>query len=270
MVVIRQIRTGVDIKKKPQTGEQIKLIDYRRYIFSPVEALTVTACSVLIPAAIAFIFYRSIVALVALIPLGVYIFRKMRGERIRKRAYELNLEFREAIMSVQTALNAGYSVENAFIEAGHEMEVMYGPEAMITTEFRMIERRLRSNENVERIVMELAERSGLEDIRDFADVFIAAKRSGGDLSRIIRRTADTISDKIEVRREIETLLSAKRMENRIMQGVPFFIIAYLSAASPEFIAPLYHNVMGIGVMTFCLVLYAVAFLLSEKIIDIRV
>ncbi len=226
--------------------------------------------SLMVPAVIAYLFYRSIAAFVVLLPLAGYVGRRRRAESERKRKHELNLEFREAVISVQTALNAGYSVENAFIEAGRDMENMYGPEAMITVEFKSLERRLKTNENLENIIYDMAERSGLDDIKDFADVFSAAKRSGGDLTKIIRRTSDTISDKIEVRREIETLVSAKRMENRIMQAVPFGIIAYLNMTSAGFLSSLYHNPTGVVVMSFCLALYAGGFCLSERITDIEI
>ncbi|MFR4625667.1 MAG: hypothetical protein ACLT8Y_03130 [Dorea formicigenerans] len=40
------------------------------------------------------------------------------------------------------------------------------------------------------------------------------KRSGGNLMSIIRNTADQIGDKIDVKREIDTMLAAKNMNFR--------------------------------------------------------
>lgn len=62
----------------------------------------------------------------------------------------------------------------------------------------------------EQIFEDFAKRVRLEDVRNFANVFAAAKRSGGDMIAIIQNTVNQIGDKIDVRREIDTILAAKR------------------------------------------------------------
>ena len=66
------------------------------------------------------------------------------------------------------------------------------------------------------------------------------------------------------------LISAKRMEARIMNLVPFFIIFYISLTSSGFFDPLYHNLFGIAFMTACAGLYITAYLMSERIVNINV
>lgn len=219
---------------------------------------------------ISFIFYRSILPF-----FGFFLFfpkyQKYRKKtRREKRKRELAAQFRESIQAVSTSLNAGYSVENAFVEAYGDMKQTYGEDAPIVIEYRRIAERLKNNEAIEVILKDFALRSGVEDIRDFSDVFSAAKRSGGDMGKIIRRASGNISEKMEVKREIDTLISSKRYEQRIMEIVPFAIIAYLSVISPGFMDGLYHNPIGIAVMSACLGIYAGGFLLAEKIMRIEV
>ena len=240
-------------------------MNYDRYNFSPGERILYLGFGAVLDAAIAWTFYRSLpVFFILLIPSEIIFLRYIRQNLIEKRKYELSLEFREAIMAVLSSLNAGYSVENAFIEAGRVMEGLYG-ESLITEEFRILTRRLRSNEALEKILLDLAWRSGIEDIADFAGVFSAAKRSGGDFTRIIRKAADSIGDKMDIMREIRTSISARKYETKIMELVPFVIIVYLSLSSSGFLSSLYHGVTGTVVMTVCLALYATGFLMAEKI-----
>ena len=223
-----------------------------------------------IDALISFIFYRSILPFVLILPL-FFKYRKYRKKVFsEKRKKELSAQFRESILSVSNALNAGYSVENAFIEGYSDMQQMYGSDAVITKEYRMIAKRLKNNESIELIMSDFAERSGIEDIKDFADVFSAAKRTGGDMTKIIKRAASNISDKIDVKREIDTLMSSKKYEQRIMEIVPFAIIGYLGITSPGFLDILYHNLTGVAVMSVCLAIYASGFYLAEKVINIEV
>ena len=240
-------------------------MNYDRYDLSPGEMRLYLGAGALLDAAVSWTFYRSIpVFFILLIPSEIIFIRFVRQELMEKRKYELSLEFREAIMAVLTSLNAGYSVENAFIEAGRVMEGLYG-ESLITEEFRVLTRRLRSNEALEKILLDLAWRSGIEDIADFAGVFSAAKRSGGDFTRIIRKAADSIGDKMDIMREIRTSISARKYETRIMELVPFVIIVYLNLSSSGFLSSMYHGVTGTVVMTVCLLLYAAGFLMAEKI-----
>ncbi len=242
-------------------------MNYDRYTFSRTESVIYPAAGLFIDFLIAWAFFREAVAFfIFLIPVEAVFLREVKKSLAEKRRYEFSLEFREAILSVQASLVAGYSVENAFIEAARVMENMYG-ESIITKEFRILTRRLRSNEALEKILSDLAERSGIEDIGDFAGVFSAAKRSGGDYIRIIRRAVDSISDKMDVRRDIRTAISSKRYENRIMEAVPFGIIIYLNISSSEFLSPLYHNIRGAAVMTACLGLYGAGFALAEHIMS---
>ena len=72
---------------------------------------------------------------------------------------------------------------------------------------------------------------------------------------IIRNTADQIGDKIDVKREIDTMLAAKKYEFQVMSVIPFGIVLYMTVSFPEFMGNLYGNIAGRGVMTGCLIIY---------------
>ena len=90
------------------------------------------------------------------------------------------------------------------------------------------------------------------------------------MTEILSETADSIEQKSVVDKEIQVILSSKKMEQKIMNVIPFFIIFYISITSRGFFDVLYHNLIGIVIMTFCLVLYLAAFMISQKIVAIEV
>ena len=124
--------------------------------------------------------------------------------------------------------------------------------------------------NIEDLLMDLGRRSGVEDIISFAEVFLTAKRSGGDLLLIIRNTASCIRQKHETMQEIETCLSGKVMEQNIMSLVPVLILAYVKISSPEFLDGMYGNLTGTAVMTVCFAVYVIACLWGKRIVQIEV
>lgn len=180
------------------------------------------------------------------------------------------MQFKEMIQSFSAALNTGYSIENAIRESRKELRLLYTQNEPVTRELDIMISQLRLQVPVEQVIEELADRVRLEDVENFAAVFVTAKRSGGDMIAIIRNTSDQIGDKIDVKREIETLLSAKRYEFKVMSIIPFTIIAYMALSFPEFMKCLYGNIVGIGVMTICLMIYVSAYYLGLKIVTIEV
>ena len=130
--------------------------------------------------------------------------------------------------------------------------------------------RWRNNSNVEDLLLDFGIRSHIDDIKDFAEIFRIAKRSGGNLTEIIQQTADVIGEKMDVRRKLSTIISAKKMEQSIMNVIPFGIILYIDWSSPGFFDALYHNFTGILIMTALLGIYGLAYVLAGRIIDIKV
>jgi len=87
---------------------------------------------------------------------------------------------------------------------------------------------------------------------------------------MIRNTVRQMGEKIDVEREIETILAAKKMEFHIMTLIPFGMIAYLKVSFPEFIQVLYGNLFGVVVMTVCLAIYVVSYEMGKRIVEIEV
>lgn len=216
------------------------------------------------------LFYDSWIAVAVLSVLAIpwYIYQKKiiveRNIRI------IGIQFRDAIASVLTNLKAGYSVENAFIESLKDMNLLYGKKSLISNELLGIKKGLANNIPIEKLLFKMGKTTGNSDIQDFACVFAVAKRSGGNMTDVIGKTITVISQKIDVEKEIEVLISAKKMEARIMNLVPFFIIFYINLTSSGFFSPLYHNVFGVVLMTICMFFYIIAYLLSERIVNIHV
>lgn len=246
------------------------IADYSVYHFSKSEFLKYISLGTLTCLVTGYLFYSNIFLSILLIPY-IFIFLKSKKKNlIEKRKWQLNLEFRDGLLSLSSALNVGYSLENAFTQAVMDLKLMYSKESLIVEEFESIVLRISMNQTVESIMEDFGNRSGIEDITNFADVLKTAKRTGGDLIHVIRTTSKIINDKLEVKREIITLITAKKLEAEIMNMVPFGIILYLRLFSAGLLEPLYHNAFGNLFMTILLVsIYGVT-RLSNKIMDIHI
>ena len=226
--------------------------------------------SSLFTGATAWLYYRSAWALPALLPVWIWYYRGLQKECICKKQQEFLTQFKEMIQSVSASLNTGYSIENAIRICQRELQVLYEENALIMQELQLIIRQLKVQIAVEQVMEDMAYRTGLEDVESFAAVFVAAKRSGGDMMAIIQNTSRQIADKIDVKREIDTMLASKKYEFRIMSVVPYVMIGYMLLSFPEFMSCLYGNMMGAGVMTICFGIYMTAYYIGAKLIEIDV
>ncbi len=221
-------------------------------------------------AMVSILFYQSVMAFICLLPLQIPMLERQREAAYKRQKKELSMEFREVIMSVSANLQAGYSVENAFGEAYYDVAMLFGEDSYMARELVRLRGKLQNNQPLECVLLELAERTQVEDIQEFADIFGIAKRSGGDMRGIIANTARIIGDKIEIFKEIDTVMAEKLLEQKLMRLIPFAMIAYISITSKGYFDSLYHNVFGVVTMTICLALYGMACIAADRILNIEV
>lgn len=243
---------------------------YDDYVLTPAQWCIYGAQGLALSGVFAYVFYRSVLVFLLLIPIGILYPLIKRKEQKEKRLQQLNIEFKEGILLLASFLSAGYSVENAFSSSVRELILLFGENGLITKEFRHIENQIKINCSVEQALTEFAARSGLDDVKNFAEVFVAAKRSGGELVSIISHTANVIRDKVSVRQEILTMSASKQFEQKVMNMIPILIVLYIDVTSPGFFHVMYTTYIGRIVMTVCMMLYIVAFFISKKIMSIEI
>ncbi|MCR5232848.1 MAG: pilus assembly protein TadB [Lachnospiraceae bacterium] len=245
-------------------------MDYSIYKLNKREILKYTLIYMVLSTAIAYAFYDSAAAFLVMLPLGVLYFKRVRKVLAGKRKDKLRRQFQDMIDSVSSSLSAGYSVENSFYEARKDMRRLYGKDSLITAELDYFFSLLDTGTTPESILSDFGNRADVEDISDFAEIFVLAKRNGGDFNDIIGKTVKVMKEKDETEREIAVILTGRRYEQRLMCVIPFAIILYLRISSSDFLSVLYHNIFGVTVMTLCLVIYGLSYGMSERITDIRV
>lgn len=247
-------------RKKNYWQQGIKKSEYARAYLQGIILISV----------VSYLFYGTFLGAILLSPYLVRYIKSWEKQLIQKKRQTFQLQFKEAIQSLSAALNVGYSVENAMRETWKDLRLLYKKDEVIIREFRYMIRQLEMNMTMEAILKGFAVRTDDEEVKTFVDVFSMAKRNGGDMIGIIRNAVSQIGEKIDVKREIDTIMAAKRLEFRIMSAVPFAMICYIKVSFPEFVDVLYGNVLGVVIMTISLVIYTMAYEYGKKIVEIEV
>ena len=216
------------------------------------------------------LFYDSLMASLVFIPLYFPFEKYVR--KVKRQRYEEDLadQFIKALVSISSSLSAGISPENAFVMAGDDMEKLYGKRSAIVTALLAVNSQVCMGLRIEDAVCELAKREKIREIDDFAVVFPVAKQKGADFPRVISSGVDIMERRRNAEREAKIMIRARQYEQRVMCFIPPGILLYLRLSSQSFINNLYHNTLGVIIMTASLAVYVAAIFISEKIGDIRV
>ena len=234
------------------------------------EWFRIIVLGILISFGIAILFFDSLFGLPAGI-LAAFFFARKELKRCRKKKQKNLLNgFRSLITAMDAALSGGYSLENAFLSAAEDMERLYPADSLLNRELTGVKQKAALRIPLHTLLYEVGERNGIEEIRDFALVIETIQKMGGNTRKIIQKTVQNISMKIDTNQEIQVMVAAKQMEKQVMTVMPALILLYLRITNGNYLESLYNNLSGHLFMTVCLFVMIAADWIGEKIIRIEV
>ena len=237
--------------------------------FTREEALAI-AVSIVGSLVIAFIFFGHLWGIIPGGLAGIYIYKVMVENLRRKKRQELLGQFKAMLIAMQSALEAGNSMERSLKESAEEMRQLYGDKSRIFRELVIIDKKLRLNISLEEALKEFADRVDIKEIYDFVEVISAVKKTGGNAIKIIKDTVNRIVEVIELGAELEVIVGSKKLEQQLMVITPAVVILFLRVTSKGFLSPLYDTILGQIIMTVVLGINVFADYLGKRIVDINI
>jgi tight adherence protein B len=236
-----------------------------------LEKMITIFISAIILVIIGYIFYRKRIIVLCLISLfSLLAPQYVKSKKIKKQKEEINIQFQDSLFSLSSSLEAGKSIENAIEDVIRDLSIQYSSKDRIVIEYELILKKIKYNTTVFQAFYDFANRTGSEDINNFADIFEVTKNIGGNTNKVIRRTARIISDKFEINREIDLLVESKRNEIKLLNIAPIIIVLMLSIVVKDYMEPVFTTTVGLIGTTISLVLLIISKIISDKILNIGV
>lgn len=221
-----------------------------------------------VTAAVQIFYDRIFISLGIGVVAGFFLIPLFVKRKIEKRKFRLNGQFKSLLETLSTSIGAGKNVYDSFNGAINDLTVQYTEDADIVDEVKLICQGLNHNFAVEDLLINFADRSGMDDVRSFANVFATCYSKGGNIKEVIRNTAGIIKDKIEISMEIETMVAGRKNEQNIMLVMPVAFILLLRGMGGDLID--LESPIGIISVTVALVFFVVAYFVGKKILDIKI
>ncbi len=115
----------------------------------------------------------------------------------------------------------------------------------------------------------MAERSGVEDLKWAVEAVRIQQSTGGRLAPILHTLADFMRTRQEVRREVQTLSAEGRMSGYVLFAIPLFLVAALEMKDPNYLQPMLHGA-GLVVLIGTAGLMALGFWIVRRMVNIKV
>lgn len=256
-------------KRKPIMGLIGDATDYNIYTPSLKEKILWFAIGLVAAGAVLYIFYESIwVSLIAGAVCGVVFVPIRKKQVMNKRRQKLSLQFRELLDALSTSIGAGRNVQDSFQSAVDDLAAQFSRDADIVKELEIICAGMYNNIPVEELLGNFAQRSGVEDIENFANVFATCYRKGGNINEIIKNTAEIIGDKIEIKMELQTMVSGQKNEMNIMLVMPVLFVIVMKSMGGDLID--LSSAVGILSVTGALAIFVAAYFAGQWITNIKI
>lgn len=261
--------------RKQGTEEQRQLPkNYNEYKLTPVQTLASVVVVGAAGAVVAYIFYMNLYIAAAGFLLGLLGPKLYRQRLIDQRKSALNVQFKDFLYALSSSISAGRSLRDSIITAQQDMRILYmDDQSAIIRELDNMAGQLSMNMRPAELMADFGRRSGNEDIQSFAAVLASGDSKGFDREeqeRLVQKTVRVITEKLEVKQEIETKVAAIKMEQRIMLVMPILLVVMMNMMSPDYMQTLYQSPMGYLIVTVAVALLLVAVVVSNKIMNINV
>lgn len=261
--------------------------NYKVYYMSLFEKISYFLIAFAVGACVAYLFYGGIgkdefgqstmttyiINIIVCVGLGGFAgfkFLPIRTNQIIKNNQKkLNNQFRDMLEALNTSLGAGQNVIDSFRTVYDDLKVQYDEDAYIIKEVELVISGVANNIDMEDVLYDFGQRSENQDIIDFANVFKICYRKGGNIKDTIRSTHAILTDKMEIKEEIETVVTGNKNEQNIMVIMPIALIGIIKIMSPEF-ASNFTTQIGIISTTIAIALFVTSYIVGKNVLNIKI
>jgi len=199
--------------------------------------------------------------LASLVPMAVRWWVNWKLERRRKAFAE---QLPDMLQIVSAALRAGQSF------AGSLAVVVESAGEPMRSEMQTVVADEQLGVPLDKAMAVVVRRMASRDLEQIALVAELQREAGGNAAEVIDRVAETVRERFELRRLINTLTIQGRMSRWIVTALPVALIVLVSLINPHYLTPLTSHLLGKVAIVFAVLLVIGGSLVIKKIVDIKV
>jgi tight adherence protein B len=245
------------------TGALEKRLDRAAIQLRPGEYIVITGAVALMLAVVVGIMtgspIGSVIGIALVLAVSWYIPKRRAGKRIKK----IQEQLPDALALISASVEGGQTFQRSID--------MYRRDAPppLSEELDRVMAEVAVGSDLVVALENMAERSGVEDLKWAVEAVRIQQSTGGRLAPILHTLADFMRTRQEVRREVQTLSAEGRMSGYVLFAIPLFLVVALEMKDPEYLKPMLHGA-GLIVLIGTAGLMALGFWIVRKMVNIKV
>jgi tight adherence protein B len=109
-----------------------------------------------------------------------------------------------------------------------------------------------------------------EDFQHIAIVASLQRETGGNTAEVVDLVAETVRERIEIRRMVRGLTAQGRLSGGVLSLLPVGLLMLVSLMNPTYVHPLFHTTAGLVALGVGIGLVVIGGLVMRRIVDIEV
>ena len=184
--------------------------------------------------------------------------------RRKRRFNKFEQQFPDALDSMARALRAGHALAGAL-----EILSTEAPQPL-RAELRRTLDEYKLGSSWDLALTGLAQRIPLLEIRLFTAATLLQNRTGGRLTEVLERLAETIRDSISLRGDVKAIAAHGKLTGLVLTLLPILIAATMYFASPGYLDVLLNHPLGPMLITIAGSFLLLGHLVIKKIVTIKI
>jgi tight adherence protein B len=123
---------------------------------------------------------------------------------------------------------------------------------------------------VEDALVTVAERMDSRDLEQVALVAALQRQTGGNTAEVLDTVVETIRERQDIRRLVQTLTAQGRAARWILTGLPVFLFLAIVLIDRGYLHPLFHRTAGQALLVIAILMICAGSLVIKRIIEIKV
>lgn len=201
----------------------------------------------------------TISAVVAFLAPRFYL-RALKKQRLAK----FNEQLEDALLSMSSALKAGFSITQALENVASENRYP------ISFEFTLLLQELRLGVQFDTALRKMSDRLGSQDFELVSVAIITARQTGGELTAVLEELAGVIRERMRIMQRVRALTSQGRMQAWLIASVPFVLMFAMMRLAPDLMDAFFGSLVGLVVLVAVVIMVVLGFLWIRKITTIDV
>lgn len=233
-------------------------------LFDPKDVLKTSLILGIFLALITYIFIGNILISILLAAIGFFVPKIYLSHVKKKRLETFGIQLIDGLSLISNALRAGQSLPQAFSLLVAEMP------PPISQEFGILVKEYELGVPINTCLENISKRVKSKELELFVNSILVCGQTGGNLTETFDNIAMIIRERIRLEGKIDSMTSEGRSQGMVLTLMPLALGLAFYWIQPELMGALFTTIPGRVILLLIIVLDALAWYLTKKIIDIDI